>query len=215
MVSLEARTRQTNFGEWDNVRKGGEKELKAKPTKENPISKAETKEESVDSFKKLLKAKPEGNVEIRVYWPGRRGKIEESVALEHSKEMVKGEVFRKTPSVIKQIAMLSAEKGIPESISVKRVDRWDTGDLRGELIIATSLEEVKVKKANKANKARGFLKEGSIIRSYFLDDQVYMDVVLIAARELGPGYANMALQEIGYDLKKRTGWGLKKRISKK
>ncbi len=198
MVSAEARTEQTNLGQWDNART--DRGLKGKPTRENlTAGQVEAKKESMKLFKKLLMAKPGDNVEIRVYWPGRKGKIEESVALEHdSTKMIKGKrVITEAPNTIEQIVMLSVEKGIPEGISVKTVSRWDTGVLRGEIIIPKSVG------GGEAGKDGGSLKESSSISSYSLVDQDYRNVLLRTARRLDTRYINMFLQEIGKDLKVR------------
>lgn len=195
MVSIETRTKQIPLEKWDEARKGKEKGLKGKPKRENSNYQTETKKESMESLSRLLREKPGRNVEIKVYWSGRKGKFDE-VTL--SRKKVEGrEVFIKGSSAIEQIAMLSVKRALPESISVKTVDMLDPGPLKGELIIDTKekIEE------------RGFLKEFSTISNYPLADQDYKNVVLSVARELDPGYANMTLQEIGKDLKRVQGRG--------
>lgn len=183
MASREIRTRQMILEEfYKKGKKSGEKGLKSKPTRENLIGKVETKEESVELFKNLLREKPGDNVEIKAYWPSRRGKFDDVILKHDSKKTVKGEeVIIEAPSTIKQIAMLSAKKGMPESISVKIVDRLYAEDfLPGELIIDTKVELVKIRKQIITKK------ESSIIRSYHFADPDYRNVFLNMAREWIP-----------------------------
>lgn len=189
MGSIELRTKQITLGKW-GAGKGEEKLLKGKPTRENSIGRVETKKDLVESFKILLRGKPEVNVEIKVYWPGRRGKFDE-VTL--SRKRVEGrEIFIEGPAAIEQIAMLSAKKGNPESISVNEVHRWDLGYVGGELIVDVNKE---VKPA--------FLRESSTAISYSLVDPDYSGALLGEARRLDSSYVDMTLQEIGKDLKTR------------
>lgn len=210
MAGIETRTRQETLAKWDEASEDGRtKGLKARPTREYLIGEAEIKKESVRLFKKLLMKKPGDNIEIKVYWPGRRGKFDEATLKREFKKIANGkEVIIKAPSTIKQIAILSAKRGKPESISVKTVDRWNAeGFLKGALIIDS------VETAEPQKKKSIPIKESSIISSYPLADQDYWNIVLNVARELDSGYANMTLQEIGKELIKRnSNWVRKTNI---
>ncbi len=126
----------------------------------------------MESLSRLLREKPGRNIEIKVYWSGRKGKFDEETLKHDSKKMVKGkEAIIKVSSTIKQIAMLSAKNGMPESISVKTVDRWYVeGFLPRELIMDTSVETAEARKQVIPRK------ESSIISSYSLTDQDYGSV---------------------------------------
>lgn len=205
MVDLERRTKQATLKKWSEPREKNRGAFKPKPTREYS-GQTETKKESVRLFKNLLMKKPGRNVEIKVYWSSKRGKSIEEVLGHDSKKIVKGkEVIIEAPSVIEQIAMLSVRRGMPESIGAEKVVRSDWGRVGEEFIVDVN-EEVK----------SVFLRESSTISNYSLADKDYVNVFLELAQKLDFRYANMSLEEIGKDLRRkqklRAGVDMRMRI---
>lgn len=204
MASIE--TKQITLEKWNEVPGGGGGEG-WKPASENSTVQIEAKKGSVRSFRRLLRIKPGRNVEINVCWLGSGGEFEQIVALKHdSKKTVKGkEVFIDALSTIEQIARLSVEKGMPESIRVKTYHRWYVSGFLKGLIIDTKEER------NKIKKEKLLWKEGFVMSNYSLADQDYWGALLSEAQRLDPSYADMTLQKIGMNLKrKQRGKVLKK-----
>ena len=206
MGSIEIRTKQITLGKWNEV-PGGGGEKGWKPAGENLTAQTEAKKGSVRSFRRLLGIKPGRKVEITAYWQTRGGEFGESVALEHdSEKKVRGkEVIIVAPSTIEQIAILSAEKGMPDNIRVKTYSRWYVSGFLKGLIIDTKADK------DRARKKKVLWKESFVMSIYPLTDQDYGNAALRIAQKLDPEYAAMSLQRIGRDLKRsKRGKGLKK-----